>query len=80
MAEIPKYMMYGITRTHGAYQTLSAVTKVSSGSGTRDLIESRSVSGTPYNLSIVRTRFVLQWRYTKGALACLSNPIASMYL
>lgn len=63
-----------------SYHTLSAVIRLFSGLETSDLIESRSVRGTPYSLSIVSTRRLLQYLYTLGAVACPVNPMVSRYL
>lgn len=61
------------------YQTFNAEIKVASGLSTLPFKDSRSVSGTPKNLSIVKILFLLQWRYTSGAVAWLSSPISSKY-
>lgn len=63
-----------------SYHTLSAVIRLFSGLETSDLMESRSVRGTPYSLSIVSTRRLLQCLYTLGAVACPDNPMVSRYL
>lgn len=44
-----------------AYHTFRAVMRLVSGLETSELIESKSVRGTPYSLSIVKTRLVLHW-------------------
>lgn len=63
-----------------SYHTLRAFMRLVSGLETSELIESRSVRGTPYSLCIVKTRRVLHWWYTLGAVACLVSPMASKYL